>query len=268
MKVVLLAGGLGTRMREETEFRPKPMVEIGGKPALWHVMKLYANYGHRDFIICAGYKGEQIKNYFFNYHALNFDFTVDLGRPNSAVFQGSHDELDWKVSVVDTGRATPTGGRVKAIEHLVGHQKFMCSYGDTIAPVNLDKLLEAHDQSSNTATLTTTKPRSRFGVVRVNQAAQVEGFDEKPLSDDLVSIGHFVFEPEIFNYLESNSVLEEEPMKQLISAGALGSYEHDGFWQPMDTAHEFHTLNVHHEAQTGPWATAATRADSPNGYGA
>ena len=257
MKVILLAGGLGTRMREETEFRPKPMVEIGGKPALWHLMKLYAKYGHTEFIICAGYKGEQIKNYFFNYHALNFDLTVDLGRPNSAIFHGSHDEFDWRVTVVDTGRDTPTGGRVKAVERHVNDEPFMCSYGDSIAPVNLDALLKAHAGASNVATVTTTKPRSRFGVVRVDADGQVVGFQEKPISQDLVSIGHFVFEPEIFNFLEASSVLEEEPLKRLVDRGKLGSYEHDGFWQPMDTAHEFLTLNEHHDAQTGPWSSGA-----------
>ncbi|MDA9918067.1 sugar phosphate nucleotidyltransferase [Pontimonas sp.] len=254
MKVVLLAGGLGTRMREETEFRPKPMVEIGGKPAIWHLMKLYANYGHREFIICAGYKGEQIKNYFYNYRPLNLDFSIDLGKPDSISFFGLHDEFDWNVTIIDTGLETPTGGRVKAVENYVHGETFMCSYGDSIAPVNLDGLLAAHKRSSKIGTVTTTKPRSRFGVVQVDGSGKVLGFEEKPMSQDLVSIGHFIFEPEVFNYLSPDCVLELEPLRQLADEGQLGSYEHEGFWQPMDTAHEFYSLNALYETQSGPWA--------------
>jgi len=254
MQVVLLAGGLGTRMREETEFRPKPMVEIGGKPAIWHLMKLYANYGHKDFVICAGYKGEQIKNYFYNYRPLNLDFSIELGKPDSITFFGLHEEFDWKVTVIDTGHETPTGGRVKAVEQYLSGEPFMCSYGDSIAPVNLDELLEAHRRSSKIGTVTTTKPRSRFGVVQADAEGTVLGFDEKPISQDLVSIGHFVFEREIFNYLKEDSVLELEPLRLLSEEGQLASYEHHGFWQPMDTAHEFHSLNNLYNTQSGPWA--------------
>jgi glucose-1-phosphate cytidylyltransferase len=152
MKVVILAGGLGTRMREETEFRPKPMVEIGGKPAIWHLMKLYANYGHTEFVICAGYKGEQIKNYFYNYRPLSLDFTINLGEPDSVKFHGSHDEFDWKVTVVDTGLSTPTGGRVKQVEDFLEGGTFMCSYGDSIAPVRLEELIATHRKNGKAGT--------------------------------------------------------------------------------------------------------------------
>jgi glucose-1-phosphate cytidylyltransferase len=255
MQVVLLAGGLGTRMREETEFRPKPMVEIGGKPALWHLMKLYAKYGHNEFIICAGYKGEQIKNYFYNYLPQNLDFTVHLGKPNSAEFFGSHHELDWKVTVVDTGLDTPTGGRVKAIENLLEDgEPFMCTYGDSIAPVDLDGLLRTHEKRGRLATLTVTKPTSRFGVVKVDANGDVSGFKEKPVSDELVSIGHFIFEHGVFEFLDRNSVLEQEPLTRLSEIGELGAFVHEGFWQPMDTAPEFLTLNRMYESKQGPWA--------------
>ena len=255
MKVVILAGGLGTRMREETEFRPKPMVEIGGKPAIWHLMKLYANYGHTEFVICAGYKGEQIKNYFYNYRPLSLDFTINLGEPNAVQFHGSHDEFDWKVTVVDTGLTTPTGGRVKAVESFLEGETFMCSYGDSIAPINLDDLIVSHRKHAKTATVTVTRPRSRFGVVQVDDSGAVLGFKEKPVSPELVSIGHFVFEPKVFDYLEDNSVLELEPVQKLAQENQLGAFEHGGFWQPMDTAHEFQALNLFYENQTGPWAS-------------
>jgi glucose-1-phosphate cytidylyltransferase len=253
MKVVILAGGLGTRMREETEFRPKPMVEIGGKPAIWHLMKLYANYGHTEFVICAGYKGEQIKNYFYNYRPQSLDFTINLGEPNSVEFHGSHNEFDWKVTVVDTGLGTPTGGRVRQVENYLGGETFMCSYGDSISPVLLEELIAAHRRGGKTGTVTVTRPRSRFGVVQVDDFGAVLGFEEKPVSRELVSIGHFVFEPEIFDFLEADSVLEEEPLRRLAKLHQLSSFEHQGFWQPMDTAHEFQALNVLFENQKGPW---------------
>jgi glucose-1-phosphate cytidylyltransferase len=253
MKVVILAGGLGTRMREETEFRPKPMVEIGGKPAIWHLMKLYANYGHTEFVICAGYKGEQIKNFFYNYRPLSLDFTINLGEPNSVKFHGSHDEFDWKVTVVDTGLSTPTGGRVKQVEGYLEGETFMCSYGDSIAPVHLEELIATHRKNEKTGTVTVTRPRSRFGVVQVDDFGAVLGFEEKPVSRELVSIGHFVFEPEIFDVLEADSVLEEGPLRSLAEHHQLSAFEHRGFWQPMDTAHEFQALNVLFENRKGPW---------------
>ena len=240
-------------MREETEFRPKPMVEIGGKPAIFHLMKLYANFGHKDFIICSGYKGEQIKNYFYNYQPLTLDFSINLGKPDSVRFHGAHEEFDWNVTIIDTGLGTPTGGRVRAIEPYVRGERFMCSYGDSIAPVDMDKLVSTHERHSRIGTVTTTKPRSRFGIVNVDNSGGVVGFEEKPRGGDLVSIGHFVFEPEIFNYLDKDSVLETEPLRRLAADGQLAAFEHQGFWQPMDTAQEFHSLNKLFETKSGPW---------------
>jgi len=208
MKAVIFAGGLGTRMREETEFRPKPMVEVGGKPVLWHIMKVLAAQGITDFIICTGYKSESIKNYFFNYHSTNLDFTVKLGDASSAVFHGSHDEDDWTVTVVDTGLSTMTGGRIKMVEKYLDGEPFLATYGDGIADIDLQGLITFHSQHERTATMTTTRPSSRFGVVDVDQEGLVQRFREKPKVNDWINIGYFLFQPEIFTYLGSNSVLE------------------------------------------------------------
>jgi glucose-1-phosphate cytidylyltransferase len=253
MKVVLLAGGLGTRMREETEFRPKPMVEIGGKPVLWHIMKIYASYGHTDFVICAGYKGDQIKQYFYNYAASNMDFTVQLGNQDSAVFHGSHDEFGWTVTVADTGLETPTGGRIHKVRQFVEDETFMCTYGDGIANVDLGALVERHRLSRAPATITVTKPQGRFGVVQLTPDRSVAGFLEKPTVADPVNIGYFVFEPKVFDFLAEDSVLEQEPLTELASGGLLSAYEHGGFWLPMDTYREYQILNAFWDSGVAPW---------------
>ena len=253
MKAVLLAGGLGTRMREETEFRPKPMVEVGGKPVLWHIMKVLSTQGINDFVICTGYKSEYIKNYFYNYRGANSDFTVTLGRPDQIVFHGSHDEYEWNVTVADTGPTTMTGGRIKAVEKYVQGEKFLCTYGDGIANVNIQELLKFHETKNQTATMTVTQPWSRFGVVDLSINGIVERFREKPKVEDWVNIGYFIFEPEIFKYLETNSVLEEEPLRKLSDEGEISAYKHDGFWQPMDTYRESQMLNNLWENGNAPW---------------
>ena len=255
MKVVLLAGGLGTRMREETEFRPKPMVEIGGKPVLWHIMKIYASYGHTDFVICAGYKGDQIKQYFYNYAASNMDFTVQLGNQDSAVFHGSHDEFGWTVTVADTGLETPTGGRIHKVRQFVEDETFLCTYGDGIANVDIDALVERHRQSRMPATITVTKPQGRFGVVQLNSESRVLGFLEKPKVADPVNIGYFVFDSKVFDFLDEDSVLEQQPMTELASRGLLSAHEHEGFWQPMDTYREYQLLNDMWHEGSAPWKT-------------
>lgn len=252
MKVVLLAGGLGTRMREETEFRPKPMVQIGGKPILWHIMKIFASFGHTDFIVCAGYQGEMIRDYFYNFASKNLDFTVRLGDKDSAVFHGSHEEFNWTVTVADTGQETPTGGRINRIRKYVEGETFLCTYGDGLAPVDIDALLQAHEKSGNLATMTVTKPDSRFGVVHVDHG-QVTSFSEKPQTESLINIGFFAFAPEIFEYLSDSVFLEQEPLKSLTKAKVLGSYEHGGFWQPMDTYREYQGFNNMWDAGAPPW---------------
>lgn len=256
MKAVLLAGGLGTRMREETEFRPKPMVEIGGKPVLWHIMKIYAQHGISEFVICAGYKGNVIKNYFYNYAPENLDFTVRLGSHDEIVYHGSHEEFDWTVTVVDTGAETMTGGRIRRIERFVDGQPFLCTYGDGIANVDIADTIKFHGVQGKIATMTTTRPTSRFGVVDMNTEGSVSQFREKPRVDDWVNIGYFVFEPEIFDYLTDDStVLEQQPLHSLADASQIAAYKHEGFWQPMDTQREAQQLNAIWDSGTAPWRT-------------
>jgi len=254
MKVVLLAGGLGTRMREETEFRPKPMVEIGGKPALWHIMKVFAHHGHTDFVICGGYRIDVIRDYFLNYGARNSDFSVTLGNRDSVIFHGSYDEFEWTVTVADTGPETPTGGRIHAIQKYVGADDFLCTYGDGIADVDISKLLSSHATSRKQATVTLAKPRSRFGVVKVGMEGTVSEFVEKPTTDDFVNIGYFVFSQGIFDYLSPSSVLEKEPLANIARNGQLGAFVHSGFWQPMDTLSEAQILGELWREGTAPWA--------------
>ncbi len=254
MKAVLLAGGLGTRMREETEFRPKPMVEIGGKPILWHLMKYFSAFGITDFVICAGYKGEQIKEYFLNYDAHNKDFTITLGKSSDLVFHDDHLESDWRVTVADTGQDTMTAGRVERIERYVGDERFMVTYGDGLADLDLPKLLTFHEEHGRKASITTVRPLSRFGLVDVDDEL-VTRFREKPQMDDWVSAGFFVFEPSVFEYMRDgdNVMLEHEPLARLAAEGQLAAYRHDGFWQPMDTYRESVILNEMWESGTAPW---------------
>lgn len=256
MKAVLLAGGLGTRMREETEFRPKPMVEVGGKPVLWHIMKTYAQHGISEFVICAGYKGSVIKNYFYNYAPENLDFTVRLGNHDEIVYHGSHEEFDWTVTVVDTGAQTMTGGRIRRVERFLDGEPFLCTYGDGIANVDVTDTIRFHESQRKTATMTTTRPTSRFGVVDMDAQGSISQFREKPRVDDWVNIGYFVFEPEIFNYIKDDStVLEEEPLHGLADASQIAAYKHEGFWQPMDTQREAQQLNAIWDSGAAPWKT-------------
>jgi glucose-1-phosphate cytidylyltransferase len=256
MKAVLLAGGLGTRMREETEFRPKPMVEVGGKPVLWHIMKVLAAQGITEFIICAGYKSEYIKNYFYNYGSSNLDFTVTLGDQSSIVYHGSHEEFDWKVTVADTGATTMTGGRIKRIRKFLDDgEPFLCTYGDGIADVDIAGLRDYHAQHGKLATMTATQAISRFGVVDLEPDGSVEKFREKPKVDDWINIGYFIFEQGVFDYLGDNSVLEEEPLHTLANDGQIGAFRHQGFWQPMDTQRESQLLNQLWDSGNAPWKT-------------
>jgi glucose-1-phosphate cytidylyltransferase len=254
MKAVLLAGGLGTRMREETEFRPKPMVEIGGKPVLWHIMKILSAQGIKEFVICTGYKSEYIANYFANYGALNQDFTVTLGDESSIVYHDRHEDLDWKVTVAYTGADTMTGGRIKRVQKYVGDEPFLCTYGDGIASVDIRALQAFHASHGKVATMTTTRPYSRFGVVDINEDGDVASFREKPQSDDWINIGYFIFEPRVFDVIDGDStVLEQEPLHRLADAGQLSAFRHDGFWQPMDTYRESQHLNELWNRGEAPW---------------
>lgn len=252
MKAVILCGGLGTRLREQTEFRPKPMVEVGGKPILWHIMKTFAHHGIRDFVICVGYKGDVIREYFLEYEARNNDFTVTLGSSREIVFHDRHVESDWRVTVAETGADTQTGGRVKRVQRYVGDERFMVTYGDGVADVDVAALLRYHDQHGKAATLTSVRPLSRFGVLDLSDEGAVEDFREKPQVDGWVNAGYFVFEPKVFDYLNDDCVLEQAPLEALAKDGELMAYRHDGFWQPMDTYRESKLLNDLWE-QGAPW---------------
>lgn len=254
MKVVLLAGGLGTRMREETEFKPKPMVEVGGKPVLWHIMKNFAQFGLTDFVVLAGYKSQEIKRYFSNFMLNHHDFTLTLGDPESIRYHGKNAEHDWSVTVVDTGLQTPTGGRIAKARKYLGDSTFICTYGDGLASVDVEELLTFHRTQGRLATATVTRPISRFGIVDTRNE-QVTSFREKPQGQSLVSIGYFVFEPEIFNFLSEEVVLEEQPMSNLAQLGELSAYEHVGFWQPLDTYREYLAFNTLWSEGKAPWKT-------------
>ncbi|MET0728251.1 MAG: glucose-1-phosphate cytidylyltransferase [Acidimicrobiales bacterium] len=253
MKAVILAGGLGTRLREETEFRPKPMVEVGGKPILWHLMKLFAFHSITDFVIPIGYRGEVIRDYFLNYEARTNDFTIRLGHTHEIEYHNSHLESGWSVTVVDTGAETPTGGRVKRIQQHVAGERFLATYGDGLADVEIDKLLAFHESHGKLATMTTVRPLSRFGVVQIDPDFTVRSFREKPHTEDSVNAGFFVFEPEIFEYLSDDTALEREPLEALAAARQLAAFPHAGFFQPMDTYREFTLLNSLWSGGDAPW---------------
>lgn len=257
MKAVLLAGGLGTRMREETEFRPKPMVEVGGKPVLWHIMKIFATHGVTDFVVCTGYKGDVIKDYFLDYEARNNDFTITLGRSREITFHDQHLESDWRVTVADTGATAQTAARVAAIKRYVADtDRFIVTYGDGLADVDIRRLIDFHKGHGKTATITTVRPLSRFGMVDIATDQVVSKFREKPQVDDWVSAGFFVFEQDIFDYLgdsDDDLVLEHEPLGRLAAKGQLVAYQHDGFWQPMDTYRESVMLNDLWDSGHAPW---------------
>lgn len=255
IKVVILCGGRGTRLREETEIRPKPLVEIGNRPILWHIMKIYSHYGFNDFILCLGYKGDLIKDYFLNYEAMNNDFTINLGNRNNISFHNSHLEKDWNVTLVYTGAQSLTGARIKKIEEYIDGETFMVTYGDGVCDINIIKLFESHKENKVIGTLTGVHPSSRFGELLVKKNNVVE-FNEKPLvSQGFINGGFFVFNKEFFRYLsnDENCTLEHEPLGNLASDGELSVYKHSGFWQCMDTQREVDLLNELWKHGNAPW---------------
>ena len=254
MKTVILCGGQGTRLREETEFRPKPLVEIGGKPVLWHIMKLYAHYGFNEFTLCLGYRGNMIKEYFLNYEAMNNDFTICLGAKSPTIFTSSHQEQNFKVTLADTGQETMTGGRIRRVQKYVGANTFMVTYGDGVSDIDLKALLSFHRSHGKIATVTTVRPYSRFGILQTDPDGKVLEFREKPLMDGWASAGFLVFEPEIFDYLDSDScTLEREPLERLAAANQLMAYHHEGFFYAMDTYREYLYLNELWQSGSAPW---------------
>jgi glucose-1-phosphate cytidylyltransferase len=254
MKVVILCGGQGTRMREETEFRPKPLVEVGGRPILWHIMKLYAHHGFRDFVLCLGYRGNMIKDYFLNYEAMNNDFTICLGQKSQLHFNGAHKEQDFRVTLADTGKDTMTGGRIKRIQRYVDDDTVLVTYGDGLADVNIEQLVAFHQTHGKLATVTTVRPHSRFGVLETESDGKVVEFAEKPRLDGWASAGFLVFNRKLFDYLGGDDcVLEREPLERLASEGQLMAYRHEGFFFAMDTYREYLQLNDLWESGEAPW---------------
>jgi len=236
MKVVILAGGLGTRLMEETEARPKPMVEIGGKPILWHIMKIYETYGYNDFVLCLGYKAQSIKEYFLNYYLYNSDVTIELEK-NKVDVHFSNSE-SFKVTLVDTGLNTNTAGRIKKIQKYVNNESFMLTYGDGVADINIEALVNFHKSHGKLATLTSIQTPGRFGNIEMDGNGIVEHFVEKPQGDGMwINGGFFVLEPGIFNYLEGDMddiQWEKKPLLEIAEAGELAAFKHFGFWKPMD----------------------------------
>lgn len=253
MKVVILAGGFGTRISEETENKPKPMINIGGQPIILHIMKHYAKYGYNDFIICLGYKGYALKEYFANYYLHNSDITFDYS-DNSQVFHQSRAE-DWKVTLIDTGLQSMTGGRVKRAKKFISpDEPFMLTYGDGLSDVNISELVKAHESSEKICTVTAVAPPGRFGSLKIENNSVVE-FQEKPLGDGgLINGGFLVCKHSFFNYIEGDStVLEQEPLRKLASEGQLASFKHEGFWQPMDTLRDKLALEKMWDSGEAPW---------------
>jgi glucose-1-phosphate cytidylyltransferase len=255
VQVVLLAGGMGTRLREETEYRPKPMVEIGGRPILWHIMKNFATQGHNEFILCLGYKGDFIKDYFLNYESRASDITLSLGSKTVRSLHNTSDESSWTITLANTGLLTPTGGRISKINQYITGDKFLCTYGDGLANVDLEALLAFHDSHGKIATVTTVQPTNRFGALELNSEGLVTRFNEKPKSENWINGGFFVFDKRIFSYLSDSSTLEQEPLNQLVKDEQLVAFKHLGFWQPMDTYRESTELNEMWDKGNAPWKT-------------
>jgi glucose-1-phosphate cytidylyltransferase len=257
MKVVILCGGRGTRLREETEFRPKPMLPIGNRPILWHIMKIYATHGHRDFILCLGYKGELIREYFRSYLWMASDVTLTLGRSPTVKFHSSHEEEDWTVTLVDTGEDTMTAGRIKRVEKYVRpDSEFFLTYGDGVGDVKVNDVLSLHHQCGKLLTLTAVNPPGRFGDLKLGDAASVLQFNEKPQVDSgWISGGFFAVSSKVFDLLQNtdDTMFEHEPMRRMTAAGELAAYRHRGFWQPMDTLAEYTFLNKLWREGQAPW---------------
>jgi len=244
MKAVILAGGLGTRLSEETVSKPKPMVEIGGKPILWHIMKTYSSYGHNEFVILLGYKGYVIKEYFANYFLHQSDVTINIKENNIEVLNNSAEP--WKVTLIDTGLHTMTGGRIKRVQQLINNQRFMLTYGDGVSDVNIAELLKTHEKHGKSVTMTAVQPEGRFGSIKFIGDQQISSFEEKPEGDGTwINGGFFVCEPKVLDYITEGdqTIFERSPLENLAKDGELYSYKHFGFWKPMDTLRDNKVLN-------------------------
>lgn len=253
MKTVILAGGFGTRLSEYTKLVPKPMVEIGGKPILWHIMNHYAHYGYKDFVVALGYKGEVIKDYFLQYYARNNDFTIDLS--NGTVRYINEHTRDWRVTLVDTGSASMTGGRVLRLKDVIGQEDFMMTYGDAVSDVNIGELVSRYREAGRLAMVTAVHPTARFGELQIDDHDFVRSFKEKPqVNQGWINGGFFVLSPKVFDYIENDlTTFEAEPLERLAAEGQLKTYRHEGFWQCMDTARDRDMLNKMWDENRAPW---------------
>lgn len=253
MKVVLLAGGLGTRLSEETALRPKPMVDIGDKPILWHIMKIYSHFGFNDFVICLGYKGYIIKEYFANYFLHQSDVVIDM-KTNSMTFHQSAAE-PWNITLADTGKDSMTGGRIKRIQPYIGNEPFLLTYGDGVGNVDIKALLEFHQTQKKSLTVTAVQPSGRFGALNIDGSLSVTSFLEKPKGDgSWINGGFFVCEPDVFNYISGDAtVFEKEPMEKIARDGKMVAYKHTGYWKPMDTLRDKQELEAEWNSGRAPW---------------
>ncbi|MED1723254.1 glucose-1-phosphate cytidylyltransferase [Brevibacillus parabrevis] len=254
MKVVILAGGYGTRIGEESQLRPKPLIEIGEKPIICHIMSIYSKYGYNDFIICLGYKGYMIKEYFAHYFLHQSDVTFDFRRGNEMILHNRCQD-PWKVTLIDTGKDTMTGGRIKRIQPFVGEEPFMLTYGDGVGNIDIAALVAFHQSHGKLATITAVQPPGRFGALDLEADGQVKGFQEKPSGDGgWINAGFFVLQPEVFSYLDDDAtVFEQAPLEQLAQSGKLAAYRHSGFWQPMDTMRDKNYLESLWKSGKAEW---------------
>jgi len=255
MKVVILCGGKGTRLREETEYKPKPMVEIGDKPILWHIMQLYAHYGFTDFVLALGYKGHIIKEYFLNYRFMHNDFTVHLDSGNVTIRHNNRQHRGWTVTLVDTGQEALKGARITRVARYLDDERFMVTYGDGVADVDISRLLAFHEEAGTMGTFTGVRMPSRFGAVQTDDQGRILSWHEKPLLESYINGGFFVFERGFLDYLseDANCELEKEPLERLATKGQLSMYPHDGFWHCMDTYRDYMTLNRMWNEGHAPW---------------
>jgi glucose-1-phosphate cytidylyltransferase len=254
MKVVLLAGGFGTRLSEETDIRPKPMVEIGGKPILWHIMKIYSTYGYNEFVVLLGYRGYYIKEYFANYFLHQSDITIDLQNNKMEVLNNSSEP--WKVTLLDTGLNTMTGGRIKKAQKFIGDEPFMLTYGDGVGDIDIDKLVKFHKSHKKAITMTSTQIDGRFGALDIDKENRVQTFKEKPKGDGAwINAGFFVCEPKVFDYIKDDDsvMFEQKPLQKLAEDGELMTFKHGGFWKPMDSLKDKNDLNSMWNRNLAPW---------------
>lgn len=254
MKVLLLAGGYGTRLSEETDIRPKPMVEIGGKPILWHIMKIYSHYGYNEFVVLLGYKGYCIKEYFANYFLHQSDVTLDISTGKMEVLNNSSEP--WKITLLDTGTESMTGGRVKRAQEFVGHEPFMLTYGDGVSNINIEELVKFHKSHGRLMTMSSAQPDGRFGALNIEENNSVSSFQEKPKGDGgWINAGFFICEPKVFDYITDgdSTIFEQAPLQNLAKDGEIFTFKHNGFWKPMDTLRDKQELQKLWDNKKAPW---------------